>query len=81
MYGMGGMERFNGEVRDREKVMRSLKKADTAILSGYQIYHNFVRPHMALEGKTPSEMCGLKVEGENKWITLQNASKKKDFDP
>jgi transposase-like protein len=71
------MERFNGEVRDREKVMRSLKKEDTPILSGYQIYHNFVRPHMALEGKTPSEMCGLKVEGENKWITLiQNASKK-----
>jgi len=72
------MERFNGEVRDREKVMRSLKKEDTPILSGYQIYHNFVRPHMALDGKTPSEMCGLKVEGENKWITLiQNASKKK----
>jgi transposase-like protein len=76
------MERFNGEVRGREKVMRSLKKDDTPILSGYQIYHNFVRPHMALEGKTPSEMCGLKVEGENKWITLiQNASKKKDFNP
>jgi transposase-like protein len=76
------MERFNGEVRDREKVMRSLKKDDTPILSGYQIYHNFVRPHMALDGKTPSEMCGLKVEGQNKWITLiQNASKKKDLDP
>jgi hypothetical protein len=57
------MERFNGEVRDREKVMRSLKKEDTPILSGYQIYHNSVRPHMALDGKTPSEMCGLKVEG------------------
>lgn len=70
------MERFNGEVRDREKVMRSLKKDDTPILSGYQIYHNFVRPNMALDGKTPSELCGLKVEGENKWKTLiQNASK------
>jgi len=70
------MERFNGEVRDREKVMRSLKKEDTPIISGYQIYHNFVRPHMALDGKTPSEMCGLKVEGQNKWITLiQNASR------
>jgi hypothetical protein len=68
------MERFNGEVGDREKVMRSLKKKDILILSGYQIYHNFVRPHMALDGKTPSEMCGLKVVGENKWKTLiQNA--------
>jgi putative transposase len=71
------MERFNGEVRDREKVIRGLKKDDTSILTGYQLFHNFIRPHEALEGKTPSEMCGLKVEGENKWTTLiQNASKK-----
>ena len=34
------MERFNGEVRQREKVMRTLKCPDTTILSGYQIYHN-----------------------------------------
>jgi hypothetical protein len=34
------MERFNGEVRDREKVMRGLKRKDTPILTGYQIYHN-----------------------------------------
>lgn len=31
------MERMNGEVRDREKVMRGLKKSDTPILAGYQI--------------------------------------------
>jgi hypothetical protein len=30
------MERMNGEVRDREKVMRRLKKMDTPILTGYQ---------------------------------------------
>jgi hypothetical protein len=29
----------------------------------------------ALEGRTPAEACGIKVEGKNKWITLiQNAS-------
>lgn len=28
------MERFNGELRDREKVTRNLKKTDTPILSG-----------------------------------------------
>src|SRR3990170_1550904 len=28
------MERLNGEIRDREKVMRSLKKADSPILTG-----------------------------------------------
>jgi len=70
------MERMNGEVRDREKVLRGLKKDDSTMLSGYQLYHNFIRPHMALDGKTPAEMCGLKVEGENKWKTLiENASK------
>jgi len=71
------MERLNGEVRDREKVMRGLKKSDTPILKGYQIYHNYVRPHEALEGKTPAEACGIKVQGQNKWLTLiQNASKR-----
>lgn len=64
------MERFNGEVRDREKVMRGLKRADTPILTGYQIYHNYLRLHEGLNGKTPAEACGIKVEGENKWVTL-----------
>jgi transposase-like protein len=68
------MERMNGEVRDREKVMRGLKKPDTPILTGYQIYHNYIRPHEGLDGKTPAEMAGVTVEGENKWLTLiQNA--------
>jgi transposase-like protein len=71
------MERMNGELRQREKVMRNLKKPDTAILDGMQIYHNYVRPHEALKGRTPSEAAGIKVEGENKWLTLiQNASRK-----
>ncbi len=71
------MERINGEIRDREKTMRGLKKKDTEILPGYQIFHNFIRPHEALKGKTPAEACGIKLEGENKWITLiQNASQK-----
>jgi transposase-like protein len=64
------MERFNGEVRDREKVMRGLKRQDTPILTGYQIYHNYMRPHEGLEGKTPAEVCGIKIEGKNRWITL-----------
>jgi putative transposase len=70
------MERLNGEIRDREKTMRGLKKRRTPILQGYQIYHNFIRPHESLNGKTPSEACGITVKGENKWLTLiQNASK------
>lgn len=70
------MERMNGEVRDREKTMRGLKKMDTPILKGYQLYHNYIREHEGLNGKTPAEKCGIKINGVNKWITLiENASK------
>jgi len=69
------MERMNGETRDREKVMRSLKRDNSPIIKGVQVFHNYIRPHMALKGKTPAEACGIKVEGENKWMTIiQNAS-------
>jgi hypothetical protein len=68
------MERLNGEIR--EKVTRNLKKEDSPILTGYQIFHNYVRPHMALEGKTPAELAGIHIEGNDKWFTMiQNASK------
>ena len=70
------MERMNGEVRDREKVMRGLKKMDSPVIDGMQLFHNYFRPHMALDGKTPAEAAGIKIEGENPWMTvIQNASK------
>jgi len=59
--------------------MRGLDNEDSAqaIVDGMRIYNNFIRPHMALNGKTPAEACGITVEGKNKWITLiQNASNK-----
>jgi putative transposase len=72
------MERMNGEIRDREKTMRGLKTMKTDVFNGMQIYHNFIRPHEALNGKTPSEACGIEVQGKNKWVTLiQNASKER----
>lgn len=69
------MERINGEIRDREKTMRGLKKKDTPILKGMQVYHNYIKPHEGLDGKTPAEACGIIVKGDNKWMTLiQNAA-------
>jgi hypothetical protein len=45
------------------------------MLKGYQILHNFVRLHEALDGRTPTGLAGIKVAGENKCITLnQNAT-------
>jgi len=68
------MERHNGEFRERMKVMRGFKSIDTPILTVSKIFHNFIRPHSALDGKTPAEACGITITGEEKWKTLiQNA--------
>jgi len=58
--------------------MRGLKTKETPILTGYQIFHNYIRGHEGLNGKTSTEACGIMVRGKNKWLTLiQNASNKK----
>ena len=55
-----------------------MEKSDTPILTGMQIYHNYVRPHEALNGRTPSEAAGIEIKGKNKWLTLiENASLKR----
>ncbi len=69
------MERLNGELRDREKIMRGLKKDNSPIITGMQIFHNYIRQHMGLNNDTPANRTGIKINGSNKWITLiQNAS-------
>ena len=55
--------------------MRGFKIDDSPILKGYMVYHNFIREHSGLKGKTPAEACGIEIKGENKWKTLiENAS-------
>ncbi len=51
------IERLHGTKRDREKVMRGLKKEETPIISMQNIYYNRVRPHQALEGKSPADLA------------------------
>ena len=67
------IERLNGTVRDREIVMRGLDKQKTAqdLVDAMRIHYNFIRPHMALENKTPAEEAGIKLDlGQNKVETL-----------
>lgn len=69
------MERLNGTIRDREKVMRGLKKMDTPIIKGIMIHHNFIRQHSGINNDTPSERAGIVIRGSNKWKTIiQQAS-------
>jgi len=68
---------MNGEIRDREKVVRGVKKPNSPLTTGLQIYHNYLRPHMALDGRTPAQLAGIEVTDNDKWMTIiQNASKK-----
>ena len=69
------MERLNGEIRDREKVFRGLKKFDTPVFAGMQAYYNFLKKHGALDGRTPAEAAKIVVDGFNKMKTIiQNAA-------
>jgi hypothetical protein len=44
------------------------------IFKGYQIYHNYIRQHEGLNGKTPAEAANIHIDGANKWMTIiQNA--------
>ena len=64
------IERLNGTIRDREKIMRSLKKDDSLIITGMQIHHNYLRPYSGFGRKIPAKALCVKVEGNNKWITI-----------
>jgi transposase InsO family protein len=62
------VERLHGTVRESDKVMRALKKEESDILEGLRIYYNFIRPHQALNGKTPAETANINLQlGQNRW--------------
>ena len=55
--------------------MRGMQTRETAqkTIEAMRIHYNFCREHSTL-GKTPAEASGIKIEGENKILTLiQNA--------
>ena len=57
--------------------MRGMTTKESAqkVIEAIRIHYNYVREHSRLD-KTPAEASGIKVEGENKLLTLiQNASK------
>jgi len=66
------VERLNGTIRQRNKVMRGLDHEDSAqtTLDGFRIYYNFRRPYMALNGKTPAESAKITKLDRNKWKSL-----------
>jgi putative transposase len=65
------VERLNGTMRDREKIMRGMQTKETAqkIIEAMRIHYNYLREH-STSGKTPAESCGIKIKGEDKMLTL-----------
>jgi len=61
------MERLNGSIRERTKVMRGMKSVRTAeiVLDGWNTYYNYMRPHMGLDNKTPAQVAKLETPFTN----------------
>lgn len=70
------MERLNGTLRERTKVVRAWKTHKTPLAEGQRIHYNFVKPHLALEGQTPAQMAGINLRDRNKWLKLLEGSRK-----
>ncbi|MGP8125666.1 MAG: IS6 family transposase [Nitrososphaerales archaeon] len=70
------IERLNGTLRERVKVQRGWKSMKTPLAEGQRIHYNFVKPHAALEGQTPAQASGIKVEGKDKWMALLESALK-----
>lgn len=68
------IERLNGTIRERTKVVRGWKKHNSPLAEGQRIQYNFVKPHMALEGQTPAQRAGIEIKPKNKWMNLLEKS-------
>jgi transposase-like protein len=72
------IERLHNNIRTRTKVFRGFHgstESAKSIMKGFEIYYNFIRPHLSLNGKTPSEFAtDIKLKENNKWLELINLS-------
>ena len=67
------IERYNQDINDRYKTTRHWHSFEStkATLKLRQIIHNFVNPHLELNGKTPAEAAEIKIDlGRNKLLKL-----------
>ncbi len=65
------IERFQGTIKERTKVLWGFKTVPTAklILSGFCVHYNFFRPHLGLGNRTPAEVAKIQSPVKS-WIEL-----------
>lgn len=71
------VERLHNEFRDFDKVRRGFNNVNTAQdnLTGMKLYHNFIKPHMALNGMIPFQKANISLLlGQNRWLSLLKLS-------
>jgi putative transposase len=70
------IERFHGTLKARTKVMRGLKNIESAVefTKGWLAHYNYLRPHDALDDKTPAEVAGIDYPYEN-WADITRRHK------
>ena len=58
------IERLNGTIKERTKVMRGLQSVESAraLLGGWTIHYNYFRDHEGLRNRTPATVAGIKTD-------------------
>jgi len=61
------IERFQGTIKSRTKVMRGLHTVESArlFMDGWLVHYNFFRPHMSLKDRTPASVAGIRFPFRN----------------
>ena len=65
------IERFHETLKERTKVMKAFRDIETLIsfTEGFLAYYNYLKPHEALDGKTPAEKAKLKYPVKT-WVDV-----------
>lgn len=79
------IERYHNEIRENLKARRGLGNDGSAqnFAEMQRMYHNFLRPHMGLDGMTPAEAAGIDMclgdDGITDLVMLQNGEARPSF--
>lgn len=71
-HNQNTVERLHGTLKDMLRTRRGMDQEvrTEAMLKGWFVHYNFLRPHSALGGKTPANMAGIELELPNRWESL-----------